>query len=50
MRGRHGAEEGDCADGGPAAAQDPDAVGRGGAPGVIKCILVGGREFVAQIS
>ena len=41
VRGRDGAEEGDRVDGGPAAAQDPDAIG--GAAGVLQCLLVGGE-------
>ena len=41
VRGRDGAEEGDRFDGGPAAPQDPDAIG--GAAGLLQCLLVGGE-------
>ena len=41
MRGGDGAEEGDRADGGPAPAQDPDALGPRRAPGILQRLLVG---------
>ena len=44
MKSRDGAEEGDRLDGGPATAQDTDVVRRGGAPGVLQCLLVGGER------